>query len=95
MIVSAGNELQLATIADEVERQLRELSDRRPRRREGTKDTGWMLLDYGDVVVHAFTEEQREFYGLERLWADAPNLPFDEFASTPVGGDEPHPSGRR
>lgn len=54
---------------------------RKPRRREGTPETGWMLLDYGDVVVHAFTIEQREYYGLERLWRDAPVVPFDGAAS--------------
>lgn len=86
VLASAGNELQLATIVDEVERQVRGQHERRPRRREGTKDTGWMLLDYGDIVVHAFTVEQREFYGLERLWADAPSVEVSEFV--PVGGDE-------
>lgn len=77
MLVSARNELQLSTIADEVQHQLKERCERRPRRREGAKDTGWMLLDYGDVVVHVFTEEQREYYNLERLWSDAPTIDVD------------------
>jgi len=65
---------------------------RKPRRREGTKDTGWMLLDYGDIVVHAFTEEQRAYYSLERLWSDAPVVAFDGRAAAtastapPAGG---------
>ena len=75
VLVSASNERQLRTIIDEVQRKSAE-SGRKPRRREGTSDTGWMLLDYGDVVVHAFTTEQRSFYDLERLWRDAPVVPF-------------------
>jgi ribosome-associated protein len=82
VIVSARNERQLGTIAEEVQRVLKERHGRAPLRREGERDTGWMLLDYGDVVVHAFTEAQRAFYGLERLWSDAPRLPFVD-ASTP------------
>lgn len=50
----------------------------RPLRREGTKDSGWIVVDYGSVVLHAFSEEQRAFYGLERLWGDAPSLEFSE-----------------
>lgn len=73
MLVSASNERQLGTITEEIERQLA-VRDRRPLRREGERDTGWMVLDYGDVVVHAFTQEQRRFYDLERLWSDAPVL---------------------
>ncbi|MGH3666422.1 MAG: ribosome silencing factor [Egibacteraceae bacterium] len=80
VIVSAANDRQLSTVADEVQRKAREVG-RKPRRREGTKDSGWMLLDYGDVVVHAFTTEQRDYYDLERLWADAPTVPFDEPAA--------------
>jgi ribosome-associated protein len=56
-------------------------------RREGTPETGWMVLDYGIVVVHAFTEEQRRFYDLERLWADAPEVEFDALAG--VSGRTP------
>lgn len=48
-----------------------------PRRREGTKETGWILLDYGDIVVHAFTDDQRAYYNLERLWSDAPTTTFE------------------
>ena len=68
-------------------RQLAE-GGRKPRRREGTKDTGWMLLDYGDVVVHAFTAEQRDYYSLERLWSDAPVVPFAAPAGVGARGDE-------
>ena len=80
MLVSASNERQLGTVVDEIQRQAA-AEGRKPRRREGTKDTGWMLLDYGEVIVHVFTVEQREYYALERLWRDAPVVPFEEAAS--------------
>jgi ribosome-associated protein len=84
VLVSATNERQLGTVADAVEQRLRERAGRRPRRREGERETGWMLLDYGDIVVHAFTEEQRRYYDLERLWSDAPVVPFDPAAARPA-----------
>ena len=49
-------------------------TDVRPKRSEGTPDGGWMLIDYGDVVVHIFHEEQRTFYRLEDLWSEAQTL---------------------
>jgi ribosome-associated protein len=48
------------------------------RRREGWEDARWVLLDYGDVVVHVFRKEEREFYDLERLWGDAPKLTSEQ-----------------
>lgn len=81
VIASATNDRQLRTVAEEVERAARTALERRPRRREGEPSTGWLLLDFGDVVVHAFTVEQREYYGLERLWSDAPRLTFDQPAT--------------
>jgi ribosome-associated protein len=86
VLVSAGNERQLGTIVEEIERQLAVRLARKPLRREGEPDTGWIVLDYGDVVVHAFTEEQRRFYDLERLWSDAPVLSWDGDRA-PVGSD--------
>lgn len=83
MLVSASNDRLLGTVVDEVQRKAAE-QGRKPLRREGTKDTGWMLLDFGDVVVHAFTDEQRAYYGLERLWSDAPLVPFTEPAAAAV-----------
>lgn len=76
LICSAGSDRQVKTIADEVERKLRE-EGRKPLRTEGSPDTGWMLLDFGDFVVHVFSDEARSYYDLERLWKDAerPELP--------------------
>lgn len=85
MLVSASNDRQLSTVADEVQRKAA-VTGRKPRRREGTADTGWMLLDYGDVVVHVFTTEQREYYALERLWSDAPVLEFEDTPATAPSG---------
>lgn len=71
-IATAGNERQLKAVVDEIERGLRDELDRRPLRREGSPQSGWVLLDYGDLVCHLFLPDQREFYALERLWADVP-----------------------
>ncbi len=73
LIVSARNERQIDAIAEEVHRVVFEGEGRKPVRREGTLASGWVLLDYGDVVVHIFHEDQRSAYDLERLWADVPH----------------------
>jgi ribosome-associated protein len=64
------------TLVEEVEKAVRELGER-PVRREGEADARWVLLDYIDVVVHVFAQEEREYYDLERLWRDAPRLAWD------------------
>lgn len=71
LLVSASSDRQLRATADRIEQRLRD-EERRPLRREGTPESGWLLLDYGDLVCHLFSEEQREFYALERLWGDVP-----------------------
>ena len=77
LICSASSERQVKTIAEEVERKLKE-SGRSPLRTEGAPDTGWVLVDYGDFVVHVFSDEMREYYDLERLWKDAPRPDLPE-----------------
>ncbi len=74
VITSASNTRLVRTIVDEVEKALKEAHGRAPRSVEGLDDMRWVLLDYGDLVVHVFLEEAREFYALDRLWADAPEL---------------------
>ncbi|RYP86504.1 ribosome silencing factor [Nocardioides guangzhouensis] len=78
LLASGGNERQVKAIVDEVEDKLREIGAK-PIRREGLRDGRWVLIDYGDVVVHVQHEEERSFYALERLWRDCPaiDLPAD------------------
>jgi ribosome-associated protein len=76
VICSGQTERQVKTIVEEVEKAVRELGER-PVRREGDADARWVLLDYIDVVVHVFAEEEREYYDLERLWRDAPRVAVD------------------
>ena len=75
VIVSGANRRQVATLVEEVEDKVRE-AGWRPLRREGVDDAEWVLLDYGEVVVHVFLDEIRRFYDLERLWSDAPRRSF-------------------
>ncbi len=74
VIVSAPNTRLVRTLVDAIDEQMREKAGVRPRTVEGLDSATWVLLDYGDVVVHVFLDETREFYGLERLWADAPRI---------------------
>jgi ribosome-associated protein len=72
VICSASSSRQLKSVIEAVEERVRRELELRPVRREGEADAGWWLLDYIDVVVHVFSEEQRAYYDLERLWSDAP-----------------------
>jgi ribosome-associated protein len=74
VICSASNERQAAAIADAVVAKLKEELNVRPLLIEGTTPGRWILLDFGDFIIHIFTEDVRRFYGLERLWGDAPNV---------------------
>jgi ribosome-associated protein len=73
LICSARSRTQAETIAEAVRIMLRTRGVR-PRHVEGSAESGWLLLDYGDVVVHVFLEQTRGFYALDRLWGDAPVL---------------------
>ncbi|MFZ2510625.1 MAG: ribosome silencing factor [Gordonia sp. (in: high G+C Gram-positive bacteria)] len=76
LIASADNERQVNAITEEIEDQLR-AAGHSPLRREGVRDGRWALLDYGDVVVHIQHDDEREFYGLQRLWADGPTVEIE------------------
>jgi ribosome-associated protein len=76
LMVTGRNERNVAAIADEIEEQLLEAGVKRIRR-EGRQESRWVLLDFGDLVVHVFHEEERNFYGLERLWKDCPVVPIE------------------
>ncbi len=77
VICSASNTTLVKTIADNIEDKMAEL-DILPAHKEGYSEGRWVLLDYGDVVAHIFLEEERDFYNLEQLWADAPSEAFVE-----------------
>ncbi|MDT4942573.1 MAG: ribosome-associated protein [Pseudonocardiales bacterium] len=80
VVATGSNERQVEAIVDEVEEMARLAGDK-PIRREGQRDGRWVLLDYGDVVVHVQHAEERVFYALERLWKDCPFLPFTDAAA--------------
>jgi ribosome-associated protein len=71
VICSANSERQIAAIVDEMIEGLRRVEHRRPLRREGSSSSGWVLIDYGDVIVHVFAPVERDYYRLEELWAEA------------------------
>ncbi|MGB3304095.1 ribosome silencing factor [Gordonia sp. (in: high G+C Gram-positive bacteria)] len=75
-IASADNERQVNSIIEEIEDKLRE-SGHKALRREGTREGRWALLDYGDLVVHVQHDDERDFYGLERLWKDCPAMEIE------------------
>ncbi|MFM8236641.1 MAG: ribosome silencing factor [Actinomycetota bacterium] len=77
VIAGASNARLVRAIVEEIEDRLREDLGRKPRSVEGLSDASWVLLDYGDLVVHVFLAETREFYGLERLWSDVPRLEWE------------------
>jgi ribosome-associated protein len=88
VITSGGNVRQVRTIAEEVEAKVREADGLSPLRIEGLDDARWVLLDYGDFVVHVFLDEARRYYDLERLWSDAARLPWGDGGDGGDGGDQ-------
>ena len=84
VLASATNDRQVKAIVDEIEDKLREAGEK-PTRREGERDGRWVLIDYGDVVVHVQHEEERSFYALERLWRDCPLIDLPETVTSGRG----------
>lgn len=76
LLVSGRNERNVQAIAGEIEDKLIE-AGAKPLRREGRVEGRWVLLDFGDIVVHVFHEEDRLYYSLERLWKDCPVIPLE------------------
>ena len=83
ILTSASNERQAQAIADGVQERLREEMRVKPLLVEGANPGRWILLDFGDFIFHIFTEDTRRFYGLERLWGDAPDMTA-EFTGEPA-----------
>jgi ribosome-associated protein len=81
VVASASNDRQVRAIVDEIERKVDDAGLAKPLRVEGRDERRWVLLDYGDVVVHVFLREVRDYYELERLWADVPRV---DWAPEPV-----------
>ncbi len=79
ILLTGNNQRQAHAIADAVEASLKERG-LRPLGIEGRQSGGWVLMDYGDFVVHIFSPEKRTFYDLERLWKAAPRVPMPEAA---------------
>jgi ribosome-associated protein len=77
VVTSAPNTRLVRTIAEEVETKLREAGGGSPLRVEGLRDLQWVLVDYGDIVVHVFHEDTRRFYDIERLYRDVPKVAWE------------------
>ncbi len=89
VIATGRSDRQVRTIAEEVEDTLRERGGIKPIGREGQQEGRWILLDFGEVVVHVFQPDEREFYRLEKLWSDAPRVPLPaSIAQIVSGGDQ-------
>ncbi len=78
VICSGGSSTQVKAIADEIEEKLSEQGIE-PYGKEGFSNADWVLLDYSDVVVHIFTPDSREFFNIEKLWADAKRIDTQDF----------------
>ncbi len=85
VLCSAPNDRQVRSIVDAVEERLRACGAK-PVRREGERDGRWVLLDYGDIVVHVQHEEERLYYSLERIWRDCPVIALPETVTSGQGG---------
>jgi ribosome-associated protein len=85
-VICTGNtDIQVKAIADEVEDRLREEGGIKPIGREGLPEAKWVLLDFGDLVIHIFQPEERDFYRLEKLWGDAERLELPLDVMSPTG----------
>jgi ribosome-associated protein len=89
LICSGNTERQVHTIADDIERRLLERVELKPMRREGRREARWVVLDYGDFVVHVFHKEDREYYDLERLWADAATIDWEDLHEPATAAEAP------
>jgi ribosome-associated protein len=76
LLATGRNERNVVSIAGEIEDKMIE-AGAKPLRREGRQEGRWILLDFGDIVVHVFHEEDRMYYALERLWKDCPAIPIE------------------
>ncbi len=87
VIASGSNSRLVKTVVDEVEQRITLAGGPKPLRVEGLSDARWVLLDYGDFVVHVFSDEARQYYDLERLWSDVPRVEWREPAAADAGAE--------
>ncbi|MBR0118934.1 MAG: ribosome silencing factor [Eubacterium sp.] len=78
IIASGDNINQIRALADNVEEAMYKQAERQPRHIEGYDSASWILMDYNDVIIHIFSEEDRLFYDLERIWRDGKVIPVSE-----------------
>ncbi len=76
VVASGGSTIQVRALADEIDEKF-SAEGREPKRIEGYQSCTWILMDYYDVMIHIFLEESRQFYGLDRLWGDAPRVELE------------------
>ena len=85
VVVSASNKRLVDAVVEEVEARVRDATDRSPIRVEGARENQWVLIDYGDVMVHVFLSEIRDFYEIERLYTDVPQVDWRDPAADDAG----------
>ena len=86
LLCSAASDRQVDAIVNSIERRMRD-EGRRPLSVEGESKSEWVLLDFGEVVIHVFTEEKRSYYNLDSLWGDAPRLGAEQLGLDEGGED--------
>ncbi len=86
VVMSGYSNVQVRAIANTIEEEVEEKWERKPLRTEGKAEASWVLLDYGEVIVHVMMPEEREFYNLEAFWGHAERLDFQAYIK---GGSEP------
>lgn len=74
IVCSGRSSTQVKSLAENLEEKLEKEYGEMPRRREGVREGRWAVVDYADVIVHIFSDEERDFYNLERLWEDGKNI---------------------
>ena len=89
MVATGSNERQVLAIAEEVEKQLHLQKNLDPRSREGVQEAQWVLLDYGDFVIHIMHKQARAYYDLERLWKDCPQVDLQLEHPFTLADDDP------
>lgn len=87
IICNGSSTTQIKALSDEVEYQLKQIG-LEPLHREGYSSASWVLLDFGSIIVHVFYKDMREYYKLERLWADGEKIPLSDFIDKELLDDE-------